>query len=359
MKILFEKFKAWIYSQLENNPEKVHAFIFKLFLVLGISIPASILISFWPSSKMQTTSQEFTNNNRREEPIQPIPLSIELDFQKVELGEKLFNDQRLSGDNSISCASCHSLKTAGVDGLKVSKGIKDAEGNINSPTVFNSGFNFRQFWDGRAADLESQAEGPVHNPNEMGSNWKEVIQKLNLDDDYKGRFKLVFKSEIKPEHIQSAIAEFERSLFTPNSRFDQFLRGDKNAITEEELEGYQIFKENGCISCHQGMNIGGNMYQLFGVTGDYFKNRGNITEADFGLYNVTKREEDKHRFKVPSLRNIAMTAPYLHDGNAATLDDVVYIMSRYQLGRPFEKREIAKVVKFLNTLTGEFKGKKL
>lgn len=359
MKRLFVRFQNWIYFHLENNPALINKILFRAFLAAGLSVPTLILISFWPSSAERGAAAESSSDSRIQEPIQPIPVSLNLDFQKVELGEKLFNDVRLSRDNTLSCASCHNLKTGGVDRLKVSKGINGAEGSINAPTVFNSGFNFRQFWDGRAPNLEAQAEGPVHNPKEMGSSWKEVIEKLNSDEDYKGRFKLIFRSEIRPEHIQAAIAEFERSLYTPNSRFDQFLRGDKNAITEEELEGYKIFKNNGCISCHQGMNIGGNMYQTFGITGDYFANRGNLTEADYGVYNVTKREEDKFRFKVPSLRNAALTAPYLHDGNAPELEDAVLIMSRYQLGRTFEKDEIDKVVKFLKTLTGEYKGKKL
>ena len=359
MKRLFIRFQNWIYFHLENNPALINKMLFRVFLAAGLSVPSLILISFWPSSMEHGTAVESISDSRIQEPIQPIPVSLNLDFQKVELGEKLFNDVRLSKDNTVSCAACHNLKTGGVDRLKVPKGINNAEGSINAPTVFNSGFNFRQFWDGRAANLEAQAEGPVHNPKEMGSSWKEVIEKLNSDEDYKGRFKLIFRSEIRPEHIQSAIAEFERSLYTPNSRFDQFLRGDRNAITQEELEGYKIFKNNGCISCHQGMNVGGNMYQTFGVTGDYFANRGNLTEADFGVYNVTKQEDDKFRFKVPSLRNVALTAPYLHDGNAPELEDAVLIMSRYQLGRTFEKEEIDKVVKFLKTLTGEYKGKKL
>ena len=359
MKRLIVSFQNWIYFHLENNPALINKVLFRIFLGAGLTVPSLILVSFWPSASEHSAVPESKPDYKIQEPIQPIPISLSIDFQKAELGEKLFNDVRLSNDNTISCATCHNLKTGGTDRRKVSVGIKGLEGSINAPTVFNSGFNFRQFWDGRAPNLEAQAEGPVHNPKEMGSSWKEVIEKLKSDEDYKGRFKLVFRSEIRPEHIQSAIAEFERSLYTPNSRFDQFLRGDRNAITSEELEGYQIFKTNGCISCHQGMNIGGNMYQTFGVTGDYFGNRGNVTEADYGLYNVTKREEDKFRFKVPSLRNVALTAPYLHDGNAPELEDAVYIMSRYQLGRPFEKEEIDKVVKFLKTLTGEFKGKKL
>jgi cytochrome c peroxidase len=293
------------------------------------------------------------------EPILPIPLEVKLDAKKVALGDKLFHDKRLSADNSIACASCHGLDRGGVDGQPTSTGIKGAKGPINAPTVFNSGFSFRQFWDGRANSLEAQAAGPVHNPKEMGSNWAEVLAKLGGDDAMQNSFKDAYPDGLQAKNIQDAIATFERSLITPNARFDKYLRGDQKALSADELQGYRLFKQYGCIACHQGVNVGGNMFQQFGVMGDYFTQRGNPTEADLGRFKVTNNPADKHFFKVPSLRNIALTAPYFHDGSARTLNDAVDVMFKYQLGRSAPAQDKEQIIKFLRTLTGEFRGKPL
>jgi cytochrome c peroxidase len=293
------------------------------------------------------------------EPIKPIPADVKVDEKKAALGEKLFHDKRLSKDNTVACVSCHGLNTGGVDRAQVSTGIGGSKGPINAPTVFNAGFNFRQFWDGRAASLEEQAMAPIHNPKEMGSNWQEVLAKLSADKDVVSAFKGAYTDGLQSKNIQSAIAEFQRTLATPNSKFDKYLRGDKNALNADEQKGYQLFKNYGCIACHQGVNVGGNMYQVFGVMGDYFKQRGNMTEADLGRYNVTKNDADKHMFKVPSLRNVAVTAPYFHDGSVKTLPEAVEVMFRYQLGRSAPQSEKDLIVKFLQTLTGEYKGKSL
>jgi cytochrome c peroxidase len=296
-----------------------------------------------------------------DEPIRPLPQlkDLKLDEGKVKLGEKMFKDVRLSKDNTMACASCHAMDNGGVDGRRFSLGINNQEGPINAPTVYNSGFNFRQFWDGRAASLEEQAAGPVHNPKEMGSNWREVMAKLIQDKVLIEQFKGSYKDGMQPKNIQDAIATFERSLITP-SRFDRHLLGDASAITAEEATGYQRFKSYGCVACHQGVNVGGNMFQVFGVMGDYFQKRGNETDADQGRYNVTKRESDRHVFKVPSLRNVALTAPYFHDGSAATLGDAVDVMIKYQLGRPAPEEDKRLIIKFLTTLTGEqFEAKQL
>jgi len=293
------------------------------------------------------------------EPIQPIPTDQKLNAQKVSLGESLFNDKRLSKDNSVSCASCHDLNKGGTDNRVVSIGIGGAQGSINAPTVFNSGLNFRQFWDGRSSSLEEQSADPIQNAKEMGSQWPEVLAKLQADGNFVSRFKQSYPDGIQIKNIQNAIATFERSLLTPNSRFDKYLRGDNAAINADELHGYQLFKTYGCIACHQGVNVGGNMFQKFGVMGDYFKKRGNVTEADMGRFNVTKDNDDKNIFKVPSLRNIALTAPYFHDGSAKTLNDAVDVMFKYQLGRVASREDKEAIVKFLGTLTGEYKGKPL
>lgn len=288
-------------------------------------------------------------------PISPIPENIELDQQKVNLGRILFHDKRFSTDNTIACSSCHDLKRAGQDSLAVAVGINGSEGSINSPTVFNSGFGFRQFWDGRAASLEEQVESPIHNPVEMGSDWKEVIAKLNQDTQIVAKFKSIWEEGITSQNIQEAIAEFERSLITPNSPFDRYLKGDKTALTEKELKGWNLFRNLGCISCHQGVDIGNNMYANLGVMNDYFSEIGRpITKSDLGRFNVTGNENDKYVFKVPGLRNVALTAPYFHDGSIATLDKVVSTMARYQLGISLDKQQRDYLVAFLNTLTGIF-----
>ena len=293
------------------------------------------------------------------EPIQPIPADAKLDGKKVALGDRLFHDKRLSKDNSLSCASCHNLTRGGVDNLPKSIGIGSAKGPLNAPTVFNSSLNFRQFWDGRAATLEEQTAGPVHNPLEMGSNWAEVLGKLGQDSALVAQMKQSYPDGLQWKNIQDAIAVFERSLVTPNARFDKYLKGDKSALSADELKGYQLFKAYGCVACHQGVNVGGNMFQTFGVMGDYFAKRGGVTTADLGRYNVTKSEADKHVFKVPSLRNVALTAPYFHDGSAKTLPDAVDVMFKYQLGRPASAQDKDLIVRFLHTLTGEHKGKPL
>lgn len=286
-----------------------------------------------------------------QEPIQPLP-TVQLDAAKVALGKRLFHEPRLSRDNTIACASCHGLDQGGVDRLRVSKGVGGAEGGINAPTVFNSGLNFRQFWDGRATSLEEQADGPVHAAPEMASSWPAIIAKLQQAPEYARAFAAVYPVGITAQTIKDALATFERSLVTP-SRFDRYLRGDATAITAEEKQGYDLFKSYGCIACHQGVNVGGNMFQYFGVMGNYFQERGKITEADYGRYNVTKKEQDRFMFKVPSLRNVALTPPYFHDGTATTLEEAVVVMAKYQLGRTVPERDRSLIIHFLRSLTGE------
>ncbi len=299
------------------------------------------------------------------EPIQPIPLELKLDEKKVELGDQLFHDPQLSGNNSISCASCHALNQGGTDRLARSIGIQGTAVPVNSPTVYNSGFNFRQFWDGRARTLEEQIEGPINAEAEMGSNWPDIVSKLKQSPEYTYLFNQTYTDGINRDNIKNAIATFERSLNTPNSRFDRFLRGDESALTSEEKEGYRRFKEYGCVSCHQGINVGGNMFQTFGVMRDYFKESvtkkqsGVISKADLGRYNVTGKEEDRYVFKVPSLRNASLTWPYFHDGSATSLEEAVLIMGQYQLGRQLSDEDIELIIKFIDTLTGEYQGQPL
>lgn len=279
--------------------------------------------------------------------ISIIPQTIDFDLKKALLGKKLFNDTRLSFDNTLSCASCHDLENGGDDNLALSIGIEGAIGNVNAPTVLNATFNFRQFWDGRAKDLEEQALGPIENPIEMAHNFSLLVSQLK-NTEYKKDFSHIYKNGITKKNIANAIAEFEKTLITPNSRFDKFLSGNKNALSDYEKEGFDLFKNKGCITCHHGINIGGNQYNKFGALLE-------IENNNLGRYNVSKNEDDKYYFKVPSLRNIELTAPYFHDGREESLVKAIELMSLVQLGRPIKKNEILKIVAFLKTLNGEVK----
>lgn len=279
--------------------------------------------------------------------IEVIPQTVEVNLKKALLGKKLFHDTRLSSNNSISCASCHDLFSGGDDNLVLPIGINGEVGTLNTPTVFNSVFNFRQFWDGRAKNLEEQALGPIENPIEMGHDFTKLVPQLEKTE-YKDEFSKIYEDGITKINIANAIAEFEKTLITPNSRFDKFLKGDEKALTVSEKQGYSLFKDKGCITCHHGINLGGNQYNKFGT----------VIEADnknLGRYNLTKNEDDKYYFKVPTLRNIELTSPYFHDGRYKDLEKAVYEMTLVQLGRPIKKEEILNIVAFLKTLTGEVK----
>lgn len=277
----------------------------------------------------------------------PIPTNVKVDDKKVALGEKLFFDKILSKDKTLSCASCHNLQHNGADTTQYTEGIEGKFGFFNVPTVYNAVYNFRQFWDGRAKNLKEQALNPITNPFEMGNSLPVVLYELKENSDYPRLFKAIYKDGITENNLADVLAEYEKTLITPNSRFDQYLRGELNTLSIKELEGYRLFKTKGCISCHNGVNIGGNLYNKFGIFKD-------AKSRELGRYNSTHKEQDKYVFKVPSLRNIALTAPYMHDGRAETLEDAVNIMSKYQLGRPMQKDELESIVLFLETLTGEF-----
>ncbi len=193
----------------------------------------------------------------------------------------------------------------------------------------------------------------------MDSNWIDITNKLKLSPEYQAAFAELYAQGIQSATIKDAIATFERSLSTPNSRFDRFLQGDVQILSEQEKEGYRLFKSYGCASCHQGVGIGGNMFQRFGVMGDYFADRGKPTKADLGRFNVTGNEADRHLFKVPGLRNVALTAPYFHDGSTRSLEEAVMVMAKYQLGRQLSSEELHRIVSFLKTLSGEYKGEAL
>lgn len=289
-----------------------------------------------------------------DEPIRPLPAGTAQDPERAEIGRLLFHDRRLSGKGTISCASCHDLDKGGADGRPSALGPNGEPLGVNTPTVFNAAFNFRQFWNGRADSLEAQIDAVVQNPAEMGARWDDVVARIGADPDYRRRFAAAYADGVSKANIQNAIASYERTLITPDSRFDRYLRGEPGALSEAEQAGYAKFKQYGCIACHQGVNVGGNMFQKFGVMRDYFAaRRAGASPADAGRYQVTGQESDRHVFKVPSLRNVALTAPYFHDGSAATLEEAVDVMFRYQLGRLAAPQDKAAIVAFLRTLTGK------
>ncbi|WP_262381230.1 MULTISPECIES: cytochrome c peroxidase [unclassified Pseudomonas] len=294
-----------------------------------------------------------------DEALKPLPAAPVLDAPRVELGRQLFNDTRLSINNTLSCASCHQLDKGGADDKPFSLGFDAKPVMLNTPTVFNASLNFKQFWNARVDTLEAQIEQVVTSPVEMGNTWQTVVATLAAAPEYQRAFTQAYPDGLTATNVQNALATYERSLLTPNSRFDQYLLGNTEILSYDEKQGYLRFKEYGCIACHQGVNIGGNMYQKFGVMGDYFKARGNPVQADLGRYLVTLDEEDRNVFKVPSLRNVAVTAPYFHDGSAQTLEEAIDVMFKYQLGRTPSADDKTLIALFLKTLTGEWAGKPL
>lgn len=284
-----------------------------------------------------------------DEPIQPIRPPQNINLGMVELGKKLYFDPRLSKSGFISCNSCHNLSMGGTDNIPTSIGDKWQQGPINAPTVLNSSLNVAQFWDGRAADLKEQAGGPIANPGEMAFSHTLAIGMLQSIPGYVREFKQVFgKDKIGIGEVTAAIAEFEKTLVTPNSRFDQWLLGKKDAMSADELAGYKLFKESGCVACHNGEAVGGNSFQKMGLVEPY-----KASSPAEGRSAVTGKDADRFNFKVPTLRNVELTYPYFHDGAANTLTEAVDIMGRLQLGRKFTKDENAKIVAFLKTLTGD------
>ena len=312
----------------------------------------------WAAEARARLYSDGLNGDRSNEPVRPIDQVLEYDAAKAALGFALFHDTRLSVDNTVSCASCHALETAGVDNHQYSHGVNDQLGGVNAPTVYNAVYNFVQFWDGRAATLADQAAGPPLNPVEMASeSFEQIINKLKADKKFVKEFNAVYPDGLTAENLTDAIEQFERTLVTPNSAFDKWLRGDDEAISAEELEGYELFKKYDCATCHVGPNLGGQSYELMGLRRHYFAERGlELTNEDNGRYKETQMERDRHRFKVPGLRNVEHTWPYYHDGTRETLEEAVSDMGLYQSGVELTAEETDKITAFLKTLTGEYNG---
>lgn len=326
--------------------------------------PTGFRLVHWGSGLNQAERRAIAGwvNGKRgsEEPVATIPPTVDFDVAKAELGERMFNDARISLDGTITCATCHVLEDGGADHAdeRVSEGIDGLKGGVNAPTVYNAGFNVRQFWNGRAADLREQAEGPATNPVEMGDqSWDQIVGRLSEDKELVAEFETLYPGEgLTRMSVTDAIAEFEKTLVTPDSRFDRHLNGDGEAMTVLELDGYDKFKENACATCHTGVILGGRSFEHLDIYGDYFGDRSPEIEYnsdDDGLKGFTGNEGDLHKFKVPGLRNVALTAPYFHDGTQQTLEDATRAMAKYEMGRELPEKEVESIVAFLHTLTGQ------
>jgi len=278
--------------------------------------------------------------------IVPIPENAPYNKQKAKLGEMLFFDTILSKDKTISCASCHNPKEGWSDSRKVSIGVYGRKGIVQSITILNSRFNFRQMWSGSCKDLQQQMNLPIHLTYEMDMSNKLVEKRVNSSKLYKKLFEKIYhKTYITYNMVTDAIAEFEKALYTPNSKFDLYLKG-KAKLTSEEKKGYMLFKSYGCVICHNGVNVGGNSFQKIGVI-------HHMKDCVGDRYSFTKNPADKCVYKVPSLRNVALTAPYFHNGSAKTLLDAVKMMGYYNLGIKIPKNDAEYIVSFLKTLTGK------
>lgn len=280
-------------------------------------------------------------------PIQPLPHLVAIDHDWRLLGQALFHSSLLSKDNTVACSSCHLISAGGDDGFALSTGVDNKKGTRNSPTVINAVFNFRQFWDGRELNLELQVENPIHNPVEMATNWQQVITKLEQEPYFSRSFTELSKDGVTEKNIIKALVTFEESLVTPDSPIDLYLLGDKQALTSQQKRGLDKFINYGCATCHQGKNIGGNFYQKLGR----IDNIPQKLTLDLGKYEFSKEEADKYVFKVPSLRNIADTAPYFHNGSVETLEEAIEIMASTQLGMKLSAQDIQDLVALLHSFS--------
>jgi cytochrome c peroxidase len=294
-----------------------------------------------PASRVAPGAQASSGN----EPIQPLPIEDDVDPALAELGELLFQSPILSDDGRVACSSCH----AADHGLTLPSALCETPGRpktaTNSTTLFNVRYFYKLTWRGQYDTVDSHLDALIKNPKIMGTSWSNVAQRLNSAPDWRARFRAQFRGGVTEDNVRRALLEYERSLVTPNAPFDRFLRGETDALSLEAKRGYELFKDYGCVSCHQGLAVGANMRQVFGVMADYFADHSSAAED--------------RTFRVPSLRNVALTSPYLHDGSAPTLDAAVVIMARYQLGRELPPADVDAIVLFLKSLTGQYRGKSL
>jgi cytochrome c peroxidase len=289
-----------------------------------------------------------------ENKITALPMSERLDPKKVGLGSLLFDDPIMSSRGAMACSSCHDLSTSGTINVKLTVGYEGRTHRFNAPTIFNVANNYRLGWRGNFTSLAAQNEQVLLDPNLMGNNWQSLLDRLRAEPRYERDFHAIYGRAPDRESVLDVLVNFQRSLATPNSRFDLFLAGNAEAISMNEKRGYELFQDYGCISCHQGSNIGGNLFQKFGVFAE--PPGGGEGDGDLGRFTATRNDADRGFFRVPSLRNVAVTAPYFHDGRSATLQEAVQIMARVQVGQDIPDRDIKAILDFLNTLTGEYNG---
>jgi cytochrome c peroxidase len=299
-----------------------------------------------------------SDKGTEDEPVTPVVSAENLDPAKIELGRKLFQDARVSGDNKLSCASCHHLDRSGDDYLPHSLGSDGQPLDFNAPTIFNATLNYRLNWRGNFRTIEEQNEAVLLDPRLMNTSWEEVLSKIRANPGYQSAFVAIYGTGPERPSVLDVLAIFQRSLLTPDAPFDEYLRGTQDALSADQQRGYQLFKSYGCAACHQGRNLGGNLLQKFGIFADPFAGRV-MTEADLGRYSVTHLESDRQVFRVPSLRNVSVTAPYFHDGRTSSLTDAVDTMARIQLGRELPGQDRDLIVAFLGTLTGKYQGRSL
>ena len=310
-------------------------------LSLRFSLP--LLAAAGCALPLAASSQALIN-----EPVRALPLKAVGDPARVALGQRLFSDQRLSRDSNMSCATCHQLGKGGVDGKATAPGPDGKPGLFNTLTVYNSSFNYRQTWTGRHSGIEQLLDHFVVQPKIFNSTWDMVSARLADDPVIAAEFREVYGDDLRPAYLKDSLDQFLKSLVTP-SRFDRYLRGDANAISADEETGYARFKSYGCVACHQGINLGGNLFQKLGA----MRELPGLTKDDIGRGQVTGRAADRYSFRVPGLRNVALTAPYFHNGSVATLEEAVDIMFKYQLGRSASAQDKDLIVRFLHTLSGE------
>jgi cytochrome c peroxidase len=306
------------------------------------------------SAAASARSQE----DHADEPITPIPTTVAARPDKVSLGERLFNDVRLSRSATVACGTCHRLDAGGADNQAVATGLDGQPLDFNTPSIFNVALDALLDWRGNYRSIEAQNAAVLRDAHIMDTDWASLLAALRADAAYRAGFSAIYRAEPGHDEVIDALAAYQRSLLTPNSRFDRYLRGEPHALSTEEQHGYELFKSYGCVACHQGVNVGGNLYQRFGVFADPFAGRPE-RRADLGRFVLTGDPADRHVFRVPSLRNVALTAPYFHDGSAPSLSDAVTVMARSQLGRTLPRTDTALIVAFLRTLTGELRGHRL
>jgi len=329
-----------------------------LLVLLGVACATEHDASFGPQTTFATpfATQEAPASGDRA--LAALPQRLTLDAPKVELGGRLFRDVRVSGDSHLACIDCHAFDRGGANGQAHSNFPGRKPTAVNIPSLFNSAFNFRFGWAGNLEDIGQQLDAAMESRAAMGGTWDDASVRLASDARVRREFEHLYPDGLTPINLREVLAIYSLSLITPNSRFDRSLRGEL-ALTADEQHGYGLFRDYGCVSCHQGINVGGNMLQRFGVMRDYFEGRTDLTAADQGLFSKTGREEDRYVFRVPSLRNVALTAPYFHDGSKEKLEDAVTAMASFQLGRDLDANEAGQIAAFLRTLNGELQGRPL